>query len=162
MWVPSGRLEDWKTGRLPQSYQYQKQHNLSQWSLPCITFTTPRQGPRGTHAWATILILDILILDILILYIETDNLLNENQYGFRKNKPISMALANLIGDLVMDLNNGRAPTAIFIDLKKAFRTLDHKCLISKLKAQHSSWWPLLSFSIYNDSVIRMFRIPNTF
>ena len=53
-----------------------------------------------------------------------------------------MALANLVDDLAMDLNKGKAHTAIFIDLKKAFDTLDHNILISKLKAHGIVGTPL--------------------
>ena len=60
-------------------------------------------------------------------------LLYKSQYGFRKKH--STELAGLeVNDIIMkNLDNGKLPVSIFLDLSKAFDTIDHQILIHKLK-----------------------------
>lgn len=59
--------------------------------------------------------------------------LSSSQFGFRKNHSCSLALADLILTIQDNLNNKKVCSCIFLDLKKAFDTLDHKILLNKLK-----------------------------
>ena len=54
--------------------------------------------------------------------------------GFRKNHITQHALLNMIENWKSNLNKGNKIGAIFIDLPKAFDTLDHSLLIAKRKA----------------------------
>ena len=93
-------------------------------------------------------ILEALVHDQLYTYIENNNLLNNRQYGFRKNKSTSMALATLLDDLALNLNDNDPPTAVFIDLKKAFDTLNHEILLNKLTSHGIVGKPLLWIKDY--------------
>ena len=66
-------------------------------------------------------------------YLNTNNLLTDHQSGFR---PFHSTLTALLKDTMYWLNNmdnGKINIAVFVDLKKAFDTVDHDILLGKLK-----------------------------
>ena len=66
-------------------------------------------------------------------FIENYCLLNESQYGFRSNRSTSIALLELIEEITTSLDNKKATVGVFINLKKAFDTIDHNLLLQKLE-----------------------------
>lgn len=66
-------------------------------------------------------------------FIDKYDLLTECQYGFRANRTTSMALIDLIEKITSAIDDKKFAVGIFIDLKKAFDTIDHKLLIKKLE-----------------------------
>ena len=59
-------------------------------------------------------------------------LLHDKQFGFRKNHSTSHALNHSVHHINQSLQKGEHVLGIFIDLSKAFDTIDHKILLSKL------------------------------
>ena len=55
------------------------------------------------------------------------------QYGFREKHSTQLAALELIDRITHKLDMGNTPINIYIDLSKAFDTLDHTILISKLR-----------------------------
>ena len=76
--------------------------------------------------------LEKLFVQKLDGFIEKNSLLNENQYGFRSNRSTSSAVMNIIEDIATATDSKKHTIGVFIDLKKAFDTIDHSILISKL------------------------------
>ena len=66
-------------------------------------------------------------------YFTSSNLFHANQYGFRAEYSTELALSELVDRLYTDLDEKQLPIAIFIDLSKAFDTIYHTILISKLE-----------------------------
>ena len=56
-----------------------------------------------------------------------------NQYGFRKNNSTDHAATELVDRISQALSENKSPFAIYLDLSKAFDTLDHEMLLSKFK-----------------------------
>jgi retron-type reverse transcriptase len=65
-------------------------------------------------------------------YFDKNKLMTSNQYGFRKNHSTSMALTDLYDRLSIAIDKNDYTAGVFIDLSKAFDTLDHSVLLKKL------------------------------
>jgi len=78
-------------------------------------------------------ILEKLMFSRLESFINKHNILYKNQFGFREKHSTSMALLNIIEHITSELDNNSYTLGIFIDLSKAFDTIDHKLLLYKLE-----------------------------
>ena len=65
-------------------------------------------------------------------YFNNYNIYYSNQYGFRQYHSTELAQIELIDRVVTDMDKGKLPINIFIDLTKAFDTIDHSILLHKL------------------------------
>ena len=65
-------------------------------------------------------------------YFDFNDLFSTSQYGFRSKRSTAQALLDLINFAHDSLNSGSKAISIFIDLAKAFGTLDFEILLQKL------------------------------
>jgi len=65
-------------------------------------------------------------------HFDAQNLYFDNQYGFRQGHSTEYAVVENIDRVIENLENRKLPVNIFLDLSKAFDTLDHDILTSKL------------------------------
>ena len=63
----------------------------------------------------------------------THNLYYAHQYGFRKGHSTEHAMLEVIDRILQHLDKGETPINIYLDLSKAFDTLDHNILLHKLQ-----------------------------
>lgn len=68
----------------------------------------------------------------LLNYLDINNILVKNQYGFRKQHSTFMALLKLVDEISEHMDVKNHSVGIFIDLSKAFDTIDHNLLLIKL------------------------------
>ena len=59
----------------------------------------------------------------LINYLDVNNIIVDNQYGFRKEHSTYMALLKMINDITNELENKNYSLGVFIDLSKATRLI---------------------------------------
>jgi hypothetical protein len=78
-------------------------------------------------------ILEKLFCKRLTKFIENHNLLSECQYGFRPKRSTSLAILDLVEELTNALDDNKFTIGVFIDLRKAFDTIDHELLIKKME-----------------------------
>uniref|UniRef100_A0A3Q3AH61 Reverse transcriptase domain-containing protein n=1 Tax=Kryptolebias marmoratus TaxID=37003 RepID=A0A3Q3AH61_KRYMA len=77
-------------------------------------------------------ILEKLFVIRLDTFIDKNNILSSSQYGFRANNSTSMALMELIEQITNAIDQKQYCASIYVDLKKAFDTIDHSILFKKL------------------------------
>ena len=65
-------------------------------------------------------------------FFESNKLLSIYQYGFRKNHFTTYLTLDMFEKLFDSKSKGSTPAIIFLDIKKAFDTVDHKVLIENL------------------------------
>jgi len=61
----------------------------------------------------------------LTKFITANSLLNDYQFGFRRHHSTSLALIDVIDNVYSHLDNKEYVLGIYLDLKKAFSTVDH-------------------------------------
>lgn len=79
-------------------------------------------------------IMEQLLANRMSSFFEKHKIIYHMQYGFRSGSSTSNALCELVESLYTSIEKKKMIGAVFIDLKKAFDTLDHEILLSKLAA----------------------------
>jgi hypothetical protein len=77
-------------------------------------------------------IIEKLMKKRLVKFLEDNNVLSDVQFGFRKNKSTTMAVLSILQNIYLALERKQIPCCLFLDFAKAFDTVDHKILFSKL------------------------------
>lgn len=97
----------------------------------------------------------------LMSFLEENNLLSTNQFGFIKNKSTDDAIFQLTSNLYKALDDSEKALAIFLDLAKAFDTVNHSILLSKMETLGIRGLPLSLFKNYLSSRTQLVKIGNT-
>ena len=68
----------------------------------------------------------------LYSFLTLNNCIYNLQFGFRKEHSTTHALIDLTEDIRESIDNNMFALGVFVDLQKAFDTVDHTILLSKL------------------------------
>jgi hypothetical protein len=77
-------------------------------------------------------ILEKIVANRLTKYLNVNNLISPNQFGFRAKHSTVHPMFNLVNSAAKALNNKKVFLVMFCDLRKAFDTCDHSILLKKL------------------------------
>ena len=78
-------------------------------------------------------ILERVIYNQMMKFIDKHKILYINQYGFRAGFSTTLALIDVIDTIKFALDRNEYAIGIFLDLEKAFDTIDHNILLNKLE-----------------------------
>lgn len=93
-------------------------------------------------------VLERVLYEQIFDYFTAHKLFAESQYGFRKNRSTDQAAIELVDKISAVVDNRKQAIAIFMDLSKAFDTLNHSILLMKLKYYGFSEQSLLLMKNY--------------
>lgn len=68
----------------------------------------------------------------LFSYVDKQNILCEQQYGFRPDRTTTLALVDLVEKISNAIANKQYAVGVFLDLTKAFDTVNYELLLQKL------------------------------
>ena len=77
-------------------------------------------------------IFEKLLYRRLYKFLHKHNVLYKYQFGFRKGYSTTMALIEILNNIKIAIDNNKFVCGIFLDLTKAFDTVDHQILLNKL------------------------------
>ena len=99
-------------------------------------------------------IFEKILKDEIMEFIDNNNILSSNQYGFTVNNSAKLAVTTIYDEFLENLDRKLYICAIFLDIKKAFDTIDHQILLKKL--YHNGFrgkiWNILKSYLENSKI----------
>jgi len=106
-------------------------------------------------------ILEKLFYNRLISFINTHNILNPRQFGFRANHSTSLAISHVLSNVISNINHKKHSVLTLHDLKKAFDLINHKLLLKKLNHYGVRGLPLNWLDSYLSGRYQKTKVNNT-
>jgi hypothetical protein len=91
-------------------------------------------------------------------FIEQHGLIHKNQFGFRRGMATEDAIAKVTSAIMSHIDEGAKCVGVFIDLRKAFDSVSHEKLISRLKSIGMRGRVLSWFDSYLENRPQMVRV----
>ena len=79
-------------------------------------------------------ILEKAVHNQLYYFLDENKIITSKQFGFRPKLSTNTALTHFTDNVLMNMDSGRLTRAVFLDLSKAFDTVDHNLVRHKLKS----------------------------
>lgn len=112
---------EWKLARVSAIHKKGKQTLASNYRPVSITSIVCR-------------VMETIIRDDIVKFIDENNLLSDFQFGFWKGRSTNLQILNVLNDWTTNMEDKFNTECIYLDYQKAFDSVPHKRLISKLYA----------------------------
>ena len=74
-------------------------------------------------------IFEIIVYKYVIDFFDDNNIMYDHQFGFRKHHSTSHAIITIVKRVPKALDTGKIIVGVFLELKKAFDTVDHSIVV---------------------------------
>ena len=78
-------------------------------------------------------ILEKIVYKRVYRFLNSTNQIYDKQYGFRSKHSCENAVSDLVGELVKNIQDKKYTVTLFLDLSKAFDTLEHNVIFNKME-----------------------------
>ncbi len=78
-------------------------------------------------------LLETIVTNHISNHLESNNLLKDNQHGFRRHRSCLINLLEFFHEVYLEYDNNNAHDVIYLDLRKAIDTVPHEKLIRQMK-----------------------------
>ena len=86
-----------------------------------------------SHLVTFLKVLDNVIYMHTYKFLESNGQIFKSQYGFRSKHSCELTVSELLSEIIKNNENGLHTIGVYLDLSKAFDTIDHKLLLMKLE-----------------------------
>ena len=138
----------WKEGKVTPIYKFGDRSNMSNYRPTTVLPILSK-------------ILELLVHTQIYSYLSEHKILSQSQFGFRPKLSTSTALAFFTDSILDNADNGLITASVFLDLSKAFDTVDHNILLCKLKLIGLDSKSLNWFESYLSNRLQKTSISNT-
>lgn len=109
-----------KTSLVYPKFKKLDKHNIENYRPIAILPTVSKYLEKAIHGQ-------------IMNYLDSKNKLHKHQHGFRNNKSINTAIADLLNFITENWEKKQKVSAVFLDLRKAFDCLNWETLLTKLE-----------------------------
>ena len=96
----------------------------------------------------------------MMKFISNNNIIASEQFGFTTNSSTELAITTIYDNFIENLDKNQHTCAIFLDIKKAFDTIDHAILLKKLNHYgfRGKIWNILKSYLENRKICRPTKV----